>query len=61
MNCKACEVARARLIALAMLLVGRSQEQIAEHLTVKYGVVYFVDKGAIWRSNNPANIHIVGD
>lgn len=61
MLCVECEVIRARIIAAGLLIVGKSLDDIAAHLTVRYGVVYFVDKGELWRSNNPSSILIWTD
>jgi len=55
MNCQRCEIARAKVIARTMILVGKSLDEIAMYLTNLYHVTYFVDKDIIYRSNNPVN------
>lgn len=59
MLCLKCEVLRARLIAAGMVIVGKTHEQIAAHLSSRYSAKYFVDTNAVWRDNNPSPIRIL--
>lgn len=42
MNCITCEVRRARLYALAMSVLGKGPQYVADTLRKRYGGLYFV-------------------
>jgi hypothetical protein len=63
MNCLACELARAKLRAAALSLVGMPPERIAEGLSESYGVRYYVLSGKLYRESQlpPYEPHLIKD
>lgn len=62
MNCLRCEVARAKLIAAGMSIVGKSLFDITQSLNDRYGAHFkLVDNAVIYRNNSPVDIHIWGE
>ena len=61
MNCLKCELARARIKAGALALVGWPLDRIAAHLSAVYGERYFVEGGALYRVSKlpPYEPHLI--
>lgn len=51
MNCLPCELARARIKAGALALVGWPADRIAAHLSACYGERYYVEGGTLYRAS----------
>lgn len=61
MNCLPCELARARIKAGALALVGWPLDRIAAHLSAAYGERYYVEGGALYRASKlpPYEPHLI--
>lgn len=62
MNCLSCELARAKLKVIALLLIGWNREAIAMHLSLCYGEHYFVVNNVVYRASKfpPHSPHLIG-
>jgi len=60
-NCLRCELARARLKAAALALVGWHLDRIAGHLSLAYGERYYVECGKLYRASKlpPYEPHLI--
>lgn len=61
MNCIKCELTRAHFIAAGLAIVGKSNEEIAAALCVRFGEYYYVESGIIYRASKlpPYKPHLI--